>query len=147
MPSQERNNAASLEKKQKQIDKQITEWKSRYESKEAELDNASREARQFNTEVRNNELWLICRLDHSGSIAHKTPCVEVTHIQLFSSSSYLLVCVNISYQTLQNVIYTVLPEYLNYHYTLTSSWSCVPCMRKWRSTWRLHAGTTSACRV
>ena len=48
---QERNQAANLEKKQKQIDKQITEWKSRYEQKEAECDQAAREARQYNTEV------------------------------------------------------------------------------------------------
>ena len=48
---QERNQAANLEKKQKQIDKQITEWKSRYEQKEAECDQAAREAREYNTEV------------------------------------------------------------------------------------------------
>lgn len=40
-----------MEKKQKQIDKQITEWKSRCEQKEAEYDQAAREARQYNTEV------------------------------------------------------------------------------------------------
>lgn len=40
-----------MEKKQKQIDKQITEWKSRYEQKEGESDQAAREARQYNTEV------------------------------------------------------------------------------------------------
>ena len=50
-PLQERNQAAALEKKHKQIDKQITEWKSSYEQKEAECDQAAREARQYNTEV------------------------------------------------------------------------------------------------
>ena len=49
---QERNNAAALEKKQKQIDKQITEWKTRYDEKEAELANSQREAHASSTEVR-----------------------------------------------------------------------------------------------
>ena len=48
---QERNSAAALEKKQKQIDKQITEWKSRYDEKEAELVNSQREAHASSTEV------------------------------------------------------------------------------------------------
>lgn len=48
---QERNTAASLDKKQKQIDKQMLEWKSRYEAKEAELDAAQRDSRTANTEV------------------------------------------------------------------------------------------------
>ena len=50
--SQERNHAAALEKKQKQIDKQITEWKSRYEEKEAELAQSQRECHASSTEVR-----------------------------------------------------------------------------------------------
>ncbi len=48
---QERNHAANLEKKQKQIDKQITEWRSRYDAKEVEFDTAQREARHYSTEV------------------------------------------------------------------------------------------------
>ena len=53
---QERNNAANLEKKQKQIDKQITEWKTRYDEKEAELANSQRETHASSTEVRVNTL-------------------------------------------------------------------------------------------
>ena len=49
---QSRNDAANLEKKQKKIDQQIAESKSKYEAKEAELEDARREARNYNTEVR-----------------------------------------------------------------------------------------------
>ena len=41
-----------MEKKQKKIDQQIAEAKSKYEAKEAELEDARREARNYNTEVR-----------------------------------------------------------------------------------------------
>ena len=40
-----------MEKKQKKIDQQIAEAKSKYEAKEAELEDARREARNYNTEV------------------------------------------------------------------------------------------------
>ena len=49
--TQERNTAAALEKKQKQIDKQIMEWKSKYQAKEAELSSSQMEARSTSTEV------------------------------------------------------------------------------------------------
>lgn len=42
-----------MEKKQKKIDQQIAEAKSKYEAKEAELEDARREARNYNTEVWN----------------------------------------------------------------------------------------------
>lgn len=48
---QERSNSAALENKQKKIDQQITEWRSKYESKQAELENAQKEARNYSTEV------------------------------------------------------------------------------------------------
>ena len=66
---QERNQAANLEKKQKQIDKQITEWKSRYEQKEADCDQAAREARQYNTEV------CVCVCVHVHVCMHVSLCV------------------------------------------------------------------------
>jgi competence protein ComGC len=50
----ERNRAQSLEKKQKLVDKQITEWKSKYDGKEAELDQAKREGHAASTEVSQN---------------------------------------------------------------------------------------------
>ena len=40
-----------MEKKQKKIDQQIAESKSKFEAKEAELEDARREARNYNTEV------------------------------------------------------------------------------------------------
>lgn len=55
---QERNRSLGLEKKQKQVDKQITEWKSKHDSKEAELDQSKRETHAASTEVRGN---LCCR--------------------------------------------------------------------------------------
>ena len=48
---QEHNKSQQLEKKQKQIDKQITEWKSKYDGKEAELDQAKKETHMAGTEV------------------------------------------------------------------------------------------------
>jgi len=47
-----------LEKKQKKIDQQIAESKSKYEAKEAELEDARREARNYNTEVCNDTLLI-----------------------------------------------------------------------------------------
>ena len=40
-----------MEKKQKQVDKQIIEWRSKYEAKEGELDQATREVHAASTEV------------------------------------------------------------------------------------------------
>lgn len=40
-----------MEKKQKQVDKQITEWKSKFDGKQAELDQANRAAHAASTEV------------------------------------------------------------------------------------------------
>lgn len=48
---QERNRSLGLEKKQKQVDKQITEWKSKHDGKEAELDQSKRETHAASTEV------------------------------------------------------------------------------------------------
>lgn len=49
--SQERNRGMALEKKQKQVDKQITEWKSKCDGKQAELDQANRVNHAQGTEV------------------------------------------------------------------------------------------------
>lgn len=48
---QEHNKALAMEKKQKQVDKQITEWKSKFDGKQAELDQANRAAHAASTEV------------------------------------------------------------------------------------------------
>ncbi len=54
---QEHNKSQHLEKKQKQIDKQITEWKSKYEEKEEEVDQARKETHVTATEVRSLLPW------------------------------------------------------------------------------------------
>ena len=48
----EKNRAQAIEKKQKQVDRQITEWKSKFDGKEAELDQAKKECHATSTEVR-----------------------------------------------------------------------------------------------
>ena len=50
-PLQERNRAATLDKKQKQVDKQLNEWKFKCDEKEAELANSKKEAHISSTEV------------------------------------------------------------------------------------------------
>ena len=47
----ERNRAQGLEKKQKLVDKQITEWKSKYDDKEMELAQSQKEGHAASTEV------------------------------------------------------------------------------------------------
>ena len=58
---QEHNKSQSMEKKQKQIDKQITDWMSKYDSKEAELDQSKKELHISGTEV----LWLLYKFDYT----------------------------------------------------------------------------------
>ena len=50
-PRQAQTNNATLEKKQKKIDQEINEWKSRLDDVQIELDNAQKEARNYSTEV------------------------------------------------------------------------------------------------
>lgn len=55
----ERNRAQALEKKQKLIDKQITEWKSKFDGKEAELDQAKKEGHAASTEVGTGYIYTV----------------------------------------------------------------------------------------
>lgn len=48
----ERNASAALDKKQKKIDQQIAEWRSKVDSLQAELDASQASARGYGTEVR-----------------------------------------------------------------------------------------------
>ena len=115
--SQERNNAANLEKKQKQIDKQITDWKSRYEAKEQELDAAQRESRTYGTEVHNWDYTLSSYV-----------CVVAKFVLCYTGGSLVI---------------TPLSFNLHFH----SCWSCGASTRSWRSRWKQHARRTSTCRV
>ena len=48
----ERNNSVALDKKQKKIDQQIAEWKSKVDSLQVELDTSESQVRAYGTEVR-----------------------------------------------------------------------------------------------
>ena len=48
----ERNTSAALDKKQKKIDQQIAEWKTKMDSLQVELDTSESQVRTYGTEVR-----------------------------------------------------------------------------------------------
>ena len=48
----ERNTSAALDKKQKKIDQQIAEWKTKMDSLQVELDTSEAQVRTYGTEVR-----------------------------------------------------------------------------------------------
>ncbi|MEQ2177022.1 hypothetical protein GOODEAATRI_034261, partial [Goodea atripinnis] len=58
--------AANLDKKQRNFDKVLAEWKQKYEESQAELEGAQKEARALNTDVQNEKtpmkkLWATWR--------------------------------------------------------------------------------------